>query len=359
MGKLNITNEFDKLNNKPTANPLTIDDLINKCKVEYSEKLDPPPTCLQFITNGSPTIVGTMGNFSTIIGKAKSRKTYLASLILASAVRKGSIQSVIDTSFTHHGPRVILFDTEQSKHKVQQIQHRIIEMAGVSNPLLDVYSLRELTPDDRIKVVEEIINKRKDIGLMVIDGIRDLVYDINNPEEATRITTKLLQWTGKNNFHLITILHQNKGDNNARGHLGTEIVNKAESIISVTKQADNKEISIVEAEYCREKDFEPFAFKVDEKGHPAIMDEWLPSESGGKRKLTPYDIPPETHRDLLSQIFKDNEKITYGELYKLIKNMYAKHAIDFGDTKAKDILTYYKQEGLISGGGKDGYQSAV
>ena len=61
---------------------------------------------------------------------------------------------------------------------------------------------------------------------MVIDGIRDLVYDINSPSEATCVISKLMQWTDEYQIHLHTILHQNKSDENARGHIGTEINNK-------------------------------------------------------------------------------------------------------------------------------------
>ena len=45
---------------------------------------------------------------------------------------------------------------------------------------------------------------------MVIDGIRDLVYDINSPSEATCVISKLMQWTDEYQIHLHTILHRTK-----------------------------------------------------------------------------------------------------------------------------------------------------
>ena len=355
---LNIDNEFIQLYEKPTSEPSNIDGLINKSKVEYSEKLEPPPICLEFFTNQVSSIIGTLGNFSAIIGKAKSRKTFLVSMIVAAAVRNGKIQGVFNSSLNPGGLRVILFDTEQARHKVQQIQHRILKMAGVENPLFEIYALRPYTPEERIQIIEEILKRKNDIGILIIDGIRDLVYDINNPEEATKITTKLLQWTGEKNIHLVTVLHQNKGDNNARGHLGTEIINKAETTISVTVQADNKAISIVEPEYCREKPFDSFAFQVDEMGYPAVMEDWIPASNDGRKKLTPYEIHRTTHIDFMREIFIDAAPIKYGELVKRIKNIYSKNGIDFGDNKAKDILTYCHHEQIINKS-KNGYQLAV
>lgn len=60
-----------------------------------------------------------------------------------------------------------------------------------------------------------------------------MVCDINSPGESTRIISKLMQWTDEKQIHLHTILHQNKGDENARGHIGTELNNKAESVLLV------------------------------------------------------------------------------------------------------------------------------
>ena len=68
------------------------------------------------------------------------------------------------------------------------------------------------------------------------------------------IASKLLKWTEEKNIHVVTVLHQNKNDGNARGHLGSELVNKAETVLSVTKDSKEKDISIVEAEYCRNKE---------------------------------------------------------------------------------------------------------
>ena len=76
------------------------------------------------------------------------------------------------------------------------------------------------------------------LGFVVIDGIRDLVYDINSPSEATCVISKLMQWTDEYQIHLHTILHQNKSDENARGHIGTEINNKAETVIQNDTESD-------------------------------------------------------------------------------------------------------------------------
>ena len=49
-----------------------------------------------------------------------------------------------------------------------------------------------------------------------------------------------MQWTDDRQIHIHTILHQNKGDENARGHIGTELNNKAETVLLVEKGQEQR-----------------------------------------------------------------------------------------------------------------------
>ena len=70
-----------------------------------------------------------------------------------------------------------------------------------------------------------------------------------------------MQWTDDKQIHIHTVLHQNKNDEHARGHIGTELNNKAETILQVEVDKEDKAISVVEAVHIRDQDFEPFAFR--------------------------------------------------------------------------------------------------
>ena len=123
----------------------------------------------------------------------------------------------------------------------------------------------------RVRIVEQAIYNTPDIGLVIIDGIRDMVYDINSPGESTRIISKLMQWTDDRQIHIHTILHQNKGDENARGHIGTELNNKAETVLLVEKDKSNGDISNVSAMHIRAMDFEPFSFRINDNAIPELF----------------------------------------------------------------------------------------
>jgi hypothetical protein len=80
--------------------------------------------------------------------------------------------------------------------------------------------------------------------------------------------SKILRWTYEKSCHIMLVLHQNKGDFNARGHIGAEATNKSETVLSVARDDRDRNISIVSAEYCRDIDFPPFFFNISEDGLP-------------------------------------------------------------------------------------------
>ncbi len=115
-------------------------------------------------------------------------------------------------------------------------------------------------------MIDYALRRGKGYGLVVIDGIRDLMLDINSTSESVEVINKMMEWSSKYDLHIHCVLHQNKGDNNVRGHIGTEMNNKAETVLVISKDSDNPGISEVHALHIREKEFKPFAFTIDEAG---------------------------------------------------------------------------------------------
>ena len=60
------------------------------------------------------------------------------------------------------------------------------------------------------------------------------------------------------------MLHLNKGDDNARGHIGTELNNKAETVLQIARDNTQPERSIVAPAIIRSKPFDKFAFRLVE-----------------------------------------------------------------------------------------------
>ena len=136
------------------------------------------------------SIIGTLGNFSASIGKAKSKKTFNVTAIAASALKNGTVLKY-RSSFPEDKRTVLYIDTEQGRHHCQKVLKRILRLAGLpedKNPdNLIMLALRKYAPPIRLAIVEQAIGTIPDLGLVIIDGIRDFLYDINSPGEATDI----------------------------------------------------------------------------------------------------------------------------------------------------------------------------
>ncbi|NDV60475.1 AAA family ATPase [Bacteroides sp. 519] len=300
-------------------------------------------------------VIGTLGNFSASIGKAKSKKTFNVSAIVAAALKNGMALNY-SASFPADKSNVIYIDTEQSSYHCLKVMKRILRLAGLSTednyPYLQFLALRKNTPEERIAIIDEAIYKTNNVGLVVIDGIRDLVYDINSPSESTYIISKLMQWTDEKQIHLHTILHQNKGDENARGHIGTELSNKAETILQVEKDKADSNISKVEAVHIRAMDFKPFAFRINEQALPEIVENYVVEKTKvGRPSKDPFDpykeIRIEQHEMALISVFAKKEVYGYEELQEALVEAYNDVDYPIGRNKVTKVITFLRNKRII------------
>ena len=100
-----------------------------------------PPEILQ--VNGST--IGTLGNFSASTGKAKSKKTFNVSAIVAAALSNSEVLRYT-AAFPDDKRKVLYVDTEQSKYHCQKVMKRILQLAGLPTDkvcpnLIDLQSL--------------------------------------------------------------------------------------------------------------------------------------------------------------------------------------------------------------------------
>lgn len=330
------------------VNPSNAPQVLSNAEIRIEDKIEKPSVCLSVIEAGTDAVLGTLGNFSLIIGKAKSRKSFFVSTALAACLKNGVVIEKIKGSLTSNNA-ILYFDTEQGKYHVYQALNRVCKLSNIARPtMLKVYALRKYTPEERLLLIESAIYSTGNLGFVVIDGIRDLLNSINDEEQATMIATKLLKWTEERNIHILCVLHMNKGDTNARGHLGTELQNKAESVLSIKKDDKQKEYSIVEAEYCRDKDFKPFVFSIGADNLPYIETDYKSDAENKKNKaITPTGIVDTIHKAVLKELFEDCPNPTYKELYMQIKLRFDTKGFHFGESKAKEFVTWYSMHHYI------------
>lgn len=267
--------------------------------------------------------VCTVGNISLLVGKKKSRKTLLMVKLI----------HLFLSNRNHLADEVVIFDTEQEEYDVWRIRDAIYRM---TNQYVAVFCLRGLTPKERRDFISQTIAHwpcRLKIG--VIDGIRDCMSNINDPDETTVVMGWLMKMNVETKIHFINILHLNKTDGNARGHIGSELLNKAEVTIEVRYDEPTTH-SIVICESSRRKPFDNFAFTHDAHGLPEIVGIPLKEKMAQTEQVT-----------RLQAVF-EGEALKSKELIEGIKSQFG-----IGVGGAKKLIADMVRRGLIMKSGKD------
>ena len=182
------------------------------------------------------------GELVALSGKAKSGKTFVSSILMALSYRS-QVLSVerIEPKQLH----VLWYDTEQSEESTQDIlRNRIIPMTGIPEDqfpmdIFDIFNVRAEGYDQRLPMLEAAV-RHYHPDLVVLDGIRDLVADINDGVVAQECLERLMHLASDERCCIVCILHQNKSveDRNLRGWIGTELKNKAFEVYECSKSSE-------------------------------------------------------------------------------------------------------------------------
>lgn len=174
-------------------NTLDYESIWQQSLIRVTDKFSLPPIVLRV----DDAVIGTLGNFSVSTGKAKAKKTFNVSALVASALADGQVLEY-QACFPESKRNILYFDTEQSPYHCQLVMQRILRLAGLpidrEPERLKFSHLRAIAdPNQRREIIRHAIYNTPDVGLVVIDGIRDLMLDINNSTEATRLVGDLMK----------------------------------------------------------------------------------------------------------------------------------------------------------------------
>ena len=238
-----------------------------------------------------------------ITGKAKSGKTFVTSMLMACCQSRDvlAFQRVGDKPL-----RVLWYDTEQSDESTQDIlKNRIIRLlnntnTNLTNPTnnscnlcnswseksIDVFNVRAVAWKERRALLCEAVTRCKP-DLVIVDGIRDLVNDINDGVLAQEVMEELMHLATQTECCIVCVLHQNKSgeDRNLRGWIGTELMNKAFEVYACEKLP--KRIFSLEQTLTRKYDIEQtMYFEVGDDGLPVTCG--APTDTSSKDNTDGY-----------------------------------------------------------------------
>lgn len=325
--------------------------LLKYIRLSVTEKYEFPQEIVQI----DGVTIATIGNFSASTGKPKSKKTFNVSAIVASAL-SGKEVLKYKAELPSCKNRILYIDTEQSKCHCHKVLHRILKLAGLptdqENDNIQFLVLREYTPDQRRDIIRWALHEEQNIGLVIIDGIRDLIHDINSPSESLDIINELMRWSSYYELHIHTVLHLNKGDDNTRGHIGTELNNKAETILQISKNNENGKISEVRAMHIRDREFTPFAFEIGEDSLPHLVKEHQFKKNKMDRLASYIDMTEQQHRTALEVTFEECAEYGYQSLLEALKKGYESIGYSRGRNTLVNLCKFLLENHAITKNGR-------
>ena len=175
----------------------------------------------------------------------------------------------------------------------------------------DVFNVRGVAWKERRELLREAVTRCKP-DLVIVDGIRDLVNDINDGVLAQEVMEELMHLATQTECCIVCVLHQNKSgeDRNLRGWIGTELMNKAFEVYSCEKLLPQRIFSL-EQTFTRKYDIErTMYFEVGDDGLPVSCG--VPTDSGSKDKTDGY---PQLNADYIRHDEQDQWQVDVRRLF--------------------------------------------
>lgn len=233
---------------------------------------------------------------NVIQGKAGVHKSRLAETICASLLKRPTTNRDLLGFKTEllKSYSVCYVDTErnlsdQLPYALQQIQLKAGYAIEENVPNFDCISLLEFSREERFEMLdmylEHIRNTSTQHTFIVLDVITDCVFNFNDARDSMKLIDMMNRSINRYDITFLCLIHENPGSvDKARGHLGTEITNKASTVIQVGfEDAGNSKSQLLKVAFlkCRSTaKHEPFYVQYSDAEKGLILaDEHAISEA--------------------------------------------------------------------------------
>lgn len=154
-------------------------------------------------------------------------------------------------NFIIKADRCIWIDTEQEPYELARHARTALRRAGIADQYqnhdrLHVYpasTIRNIPEDvDTVDVLQWIMQQHArpdERGIMLVDGIADLVPSILDEQHALRTIRKLETLVSGTNWCIFATLHENRAGS-PRGWIGTEAVNRSSATIGIERHQSGR-----------------------------------------------------------------------------------------------------------------------
>ena len=247
---------------------------LDRFRITSESEIQPKEYTMEFL--GRPCF--PRKDLSVFAGVAKTGKTFVTSMLMAAATTSEDEPNVLALKRIRQEPlKVMWYDTEQSLETTKEIMvKRIAKMVGGTFPDTQffVFNVRAMTAEERKKMLGVAIESyRPDI--VIVDGIADLLADINDGPKAIELISELLRLADKNNCNITLNIHLNRSGekSNLRGWLGSMLLQKAFEVFNCAKVFKTDVLSVELFMSRKVNESVTFYYKINNQGLPESTEE--------------------------------------------------------------------------------------
>lgn len=303
-----------------------------------------------FVDTDFKTGIFKAGTFSVITGQQKTRKTFFLSILASSWIARNTKIVNIISSPPDHKRTCLYFDTEQSESSAQRVQKRTLKLANLeSSEDFFYFNMQGEEISDQVDFIFQCIERIENVGLVIIDGIADLLESINDEVNAKKLHRLIEKTVKEKKIHIVYVLHFNKGSEYVSGWVGSHGVRKADCVIKLSKckELPNKRSIVTCMDLRDSQNFNDFSFEINEEGLPFAIENYkkparLPIELIFNRETLAMILKTSHMANIPLTEFKEN-------LEMALKRVGKENSIDvdFTQIRFKNFIDYLKIENII------------
>jgi uridine kinase len=292
--------------------------------------------------------IGSLQNFITITGPPKAGKSRFLSAIISSGLTQKELFTM-NLRLTRDNYKILHIDTEQSEYDYYKMLQQVKNMARITRfpEHFESWNMREYDAITIIQCLEWLVEKTNHLGVIIIDGILDLLNSYNDETESKLLINCLKRWTKMGNCLIICILHTGKTTGTTVGHFGAMADRASQSVIEVKRNEIDRMVTYsLVPKITRSADpnnINPVEIYWDTQTTSWERTGFIPLPARDKGRMRPDDVHPDQHAASLKFIFNTlGMTAKYNDLVREVGHIYGQPA-----KWAKGCVSYYLQNNLV------------